>query len=153
MASGQCGGISTVVWCTYDNAEKWLWGLCQWLPGQNSVQCDQTNVQELKKCEKATLGQHGTIQRVQPNTKNFFKPAFKVPVLKWVVLAWHGYKTSGLAWGDDWITLGLFLAGYLNIISDTGDFCVISLVLYWADRRRSPGRSRAAAWRSSTWWP
>lgn len=77
MASGWCAGISTgsgAHMTTQRNycGDKWH---CQWLPWQNSVQRDENNVQEHKKCEKVTLGQHGKIQRVQPNTENFLKPA------------------------------------------------------------------------------
>lgn len=112
-----CGsGAHTTVQRHYEG-NKWH---CQWLPWQNSILWDQNNVQKHRKCENVTLGQHGTIQRVQPNTENFLKPAFKVPVLKCVVLAWLGYKTSCPTWGDGWITLGLFLAGYLVILSHTG---------------------------------
>lgn len=35
------------------------------------------------------------------NTEYFLKPAFKVRVLKWVVLVWFCCKTSFLAWGND----------------------------------------------------
>lgn len=129
------------VWCTCDRVEKLLWGQVAMTVTSLTKLCTarSKNVQEHKKCE------HGTIRRVQPNTENFLKTAVKVPLLKWVVLAWLGYKTSCLAWSDDRITLGSFLAGYLDIISDTGNFRVISLVLCWADRRRPPGKSRAAA--------
>lgn len=37
----------------------------------------KTMSRNTKSVEKVTLGQHGTIQRVQPNTENFLKPALR----------------------------------------------------------------------------
>lgn len=146
MVSGWCGGISTM-------GLVHMWPCREIVMGTSGNDfLDKTLYSEIKKCP-GTQKVWAWNNQVQPNTENFLKTAVKVPLLKWVVLAWLGYKTSCLAWSDDRITLGSFLAGYLDIISDTGNFRVISLVLCWADRRRPPGKSRAAAWRSSTWWP